>query len=464
MSSIDDVLREVLPRVKPTPEDRRRVERVVELIKTRIEEEAKARGISVKVEIEGSLAKDTWVASDKDIDIFIIFPHGTARELAKELGLELAKAGAGEGWRLGYAEHPYVEASIEGYTVDIVPGVEMKEGERPATAVDRTPLHTRFILSKMNDETRDDVRLLKQFMKGVGVYGAELKVGGFSGYLCELLLLNYGSFEGVLRGASGWRESTVIDYMKYYDRGVAEKIFDSPLVVIDPVDKRRNAAAAVSVQCYSTFIAASKHFLEEPSVEYFFPKIQGGEIDEALRGSKVRGTSLVLIKTGCPKLASDILWGEAQKSLLRCVRLLEDYDFQVLDYKPLSDEKDYVAFLLELEERRVREGRAHRGPKVWYHEEVKKFLGKHLAGRKILAGPFIRKDRWYVELKRKYTDVRDLLYGEMPKLQMSKHIMEEVRKRFQVYVDDEIGEACAEIHGLGEEVFKFVRKRPAWLR
>ena len=31
-------------------------------------------------------------------------------------------------------------------------------------------------------------------MQGIGVYGAEIKVGGFSGYLCELLVMKYGGF------------------------------------------------------------------------------------------------------------------------------------------------------------------------------------------------------------------------------------------------------------------------------
>jgi tRNA nucleotidyltransferase (CCA-adding enzyme) len=35
-------------------------------------------------------------------------------------------------------------------------------------------------------------------MKGTGVYGAEAKVEGFSGYLTELLVINYGSFPKAL--------------------------------------------------------------------------------------------------------------------------------------------------------------------------------------------------------------------------------------------------------------------------
>ncbi|MEM2128062.1 MAG: CCA tRNA nucleotidyltransferase [Candidatus Methanomethylicaceae archaeon] len=464
MRTIQEVLAEVMKRVKPSPEDRERVMRVVDKIKGNIEKEASARGLKLRIEVEGSLAKDTWVATDRDIDLFIIFPHGTSKDFAQQIGLELAKSGVGEGWRLGYAEHPYVEASVDGYTVDIVPSIEIGEGERPVTAVDRTPLHTKFVLKKLDEKMRDDVRLLKQFMKGIGVYGAELKVGGFSGYLCELLVINYGSFEKVLEEASKWKSRTIIDYMKYYKEGEAEQVFNSPLVMIDPVDRRRNAAAAVSLQCYATFIAAAGRFLENPSREYFFPPKEQVEINKPLEKLKERGSSLVVVKTGCPKLPSDVLWGEVQRSLMKAVGLLERYDFVVLDQKAWSDEERHVLFILELEMRRLRKGKVHQGPKVWYQEDVKRFLEKHLKGENVLAGPSIKGDRWYVELKRKYTEAKELLEKEFAKLSLSKDMMEEVKKGFSVYVDEEIEELFIGEPRLLSEVNALVRKRPLWLK
>ncbi|MBC7113499.1 MAG: CCA tRNA nucleotidyltransferase [Candidatus Methanomethyliales bacterium] len=464
MSALKEVLAEVLERVKPKPKDREKVMGVLDSIKRKIEREAMAKGLNVRVEVEGSLAKDTWVSTDRDIDLFIIFPRGTPKDVLKEVGLQIAKSGVGEGWRLGYAEHPYVEATVDGYTVEIVPSVEIEEGERPVTAVDRTPLHTKFVLSKMDERMKDDVRLLKQFMKGIGVYGAELKVGGFSGYLCELLVINYGSFQRVLEEAAKWRGRTVIDYMKYYREGEPEQVFDSPLIIIDPVDRRRNAAAAVSLQCYATFIAAAERFIEGPSIEYFFPTKEEVDASKVLEKIKERGVSLVVVKTGCPILPSDVLWGEIQRSLMKIVGLFERYEFKVLDQKAWSDEEKHVVFIFELESRRLRLGKIRQGPKVWYHEDVKKFLGKHMEGKNVLAGPSIRGERWYVELRRKYTDAKELLEEELPILQMSKDVMEEVKKGFELYVDDEIAELCTKEPRLVEEIHVFLRKRPIWLK
>ncbi|NHV45349.1 MAG: CCA tRNA nucleotidyltransferase [Candidatus Verstraetearchaeota archaeon] len=346
---MEEILKEVLSRIKPKDEERNKVRQIFEEIKNRIEEKAKSLGINVRVELEGSVAKDTWISTDKDIDIFILFPHGTDKNKAKEIGLEIAKYGAGENWKIAYAEHPYIKKKIDEYEVDIVPGIEIKEGERPLTAVDRTPLHTKFIKSKMDEEMKDEVRLLKQFMKGIGVYGAELKVEGFSGYLCELLILYYKNFKNVIKNASNWRQKTIIDYMNYYKDIPCEEIFDAPLIVIDPIDRRRNVAAAVSLQSYSIFVMASKFFLEKPSIEFFFPSKLNVNLNDIINEIKKREISLVMIKMKCPKIPSDILWGEIKKTINKFVKLIENYDFEVIDYKAWSDEENRIIFLIEVE-------------------------------------------------------------------------------------------------------------------
>ncbi|MCQ5374942.1 MAG: nucleotidyltransferase domain-containing protein, partial [Candidatus Methanomethylicia archaeon] len=94
MSAIEEVLAGVREKIKPRPEDRENVMRVVDGIKRNIEREAMARGLKVRVEVEGSLAKDTWIATDRDIDLFIIFPRGTPKDALKDVGLQLAKSGA----------------------------------------------------------------------------------------------------------------------------------------------------------------------------------------------------------------------------------------------------------------------------------------------------------------------------------------------------------------------------------
>ena len=144
------------------------------------------------VRVEGSVAKDTWLSENPDIDIFMRLPTSIPRKSLGDVGLKIAKKAA-EGYEQveRFAEHPYLEIFVEGYRVDIVPCYDAKPGEWQS-ATDRTPYHTDYIKKTLKCKgSRDEVRLLKKFMQGIGVYGAEIKVGGFSGYLCELLILKY---------------------------------------------------------------------------------------------------------------------------------------------------------------------------------------------------------------------------------------------------------------------------------
>src|SRR5438552_17227255 len=107
------------------------------------------------------------------------------------------------------------------------------------SAVDRTPLHVDYVLGHVKQGQQNDVRLLKAWAEGIGVYGAEATVLGFSGYLCELLILKYASFRGVLDSSLSWRPGTVIVL-----EGPPARTSPEPLIVVDAAARIRNAAIA----------------------------------------------------------------------------------------------------------------------------------------------------------------------------------------------------------------------------
>ena len=49
---------------------------------------------------------------------------------------------------------------------------------------------------------------------------------------------------------------------------------EGPLILIDPVDKTRNASAAVGKESFYKFIQSSKKFLKKPSLEYFERRVK----------------------------------------------------------------------------------------------------------------------------------------------------------------------------------------------
>jgi len=450
-------------RLVPTDLDRKAVEKAVDVVRERVTAEAKRAGVKVRVEVEGSVAKDTWIGRDRDVDIFIIFPRGTTKDELKGVGIELAKAGSGENWKLAYAEHPYVEASLEGCTVDIVPSVEAAEGDALTTTVDRTPLHTKYIKGALNSKGKDEVRMLKQFMKGIEVYGAELRIGGFSGYLCELLVVKFGTIEEVVTSAAAWGERAVVDVRGHYKGDLALEAFDSPLVVIDPVDRRRNVAAAVTARSYSSFVSACRRFVKSPSIDFFFHEHKVPTEEELLEAIKESGSAYLAVVTGCPRVPSDILWGEVKRSLSKVSKLLSQNGFPVKDSAAWTDENEKVVLMLELDRSEVGAAMLHDGPRVALAAEEACFLSKYMVSQQVIAGPYIRGDRWYVEVRRKYGTAKGAIEGEVPKIKLSDDIDEQVRKGFIVLLNHEMT-AIAGSQEFRSELWKFLKKRPVWLK
>lgn len=170
---------EILKRIKPTPEEENEILSIADELVERSKSIISEMGIDAEPIIVGSVAKGTFL-KDPDIDIFIRFPPDTPRENLERYGLEIGRKLIPDG-RENYAEHPYIHGTYKGYEVDIVPCYRVEDGSRKMSAVDRTPFHTEYIKSHLKDEQRDEVRLLKRFMKGIGVYGAEAEIEGFSG-------------------------------------------------------------------------------------------------------------------------------------------------------------------------------------------------------------------------------------------------------------------------------------------
>jgi tRNA nucleotidyltransferase (CCA-adding enzyme) len=166
----------VLERLRPTDEDRSHICGLARRLLAAIAKSGKAEGMVV-----GSVARNTWVRGDRDLDVFMLFDPGLSREALETDGLALARSIAGsftERFHEKYAEHPYINATIDDVDVDIVPCYNVDSAERIQSAVDRTPFHTRYITSRINGLV-DDVLLLKQFTKAGGIYGSDQMTEGF---------------------------------------------------------------------------------------------------------------------------------------------------------------------------------------------------------------------------------------------------------------------------------------------
>lgn len=363
----------------------------------RTEESISRTEMDLRTMLVGSVAKGTFVGKP-DIDLFVLFPESVDRRELETVGLRIGNEVLGGEKR--YAEHPYTHGTFKGFEVDLVPCYAVREASRIRSAVDRTPFHTRYVLANLDDQKRRQVLLLKRFMKGVGVYGAEAKVQGFSGYLAELLIIRFGSMLQVLEAASGWAPGMVMDMNTWKRSGG-----DAPLTFWDPVDPKRNVASALSLDRLCLFIHACREYMREPSERFFFPRPRPVMELEAVRKTFAnRGTAPLVIALERPDLVDDNLYPQVQRSLLGVRKLLEANDFHVLDmcYSVDGD----VRFAFELESSELSPARLHHGPPAW-SANADDFVAKWR--RFGIGQPFITEGRWMVYSKREYREPVSLI-------------------------------------------------------
>ena len=471
MQEIDVLTKQVLKKISPKKEDYAKVEALTRELEKKITLACQEQVVPAIVRVEGSVAKDTWLRENPDIDIFMRLPTSIPRKNLGDIGLKIAKKAAGDSEQLErFAEHPYLEIFVEGYRVDIVPCYDAKPGEWQS-ATDRTPYHTDYIKKRLSKDLRGEVRLLKKFMQGIGVYGAEIKVGGFSGYLSELLIMKYRSFTETVRAFAQYNQRVVIDIENYYANRENELylLFPEPLVIVDPVDKGRNVASAVQPQKLYNFVGAARAFLKKPDVAFFDPPKPQVLPVSSLKGQlENRGSSIVFLVIDQLGAVPDVLWGQLYKTKRSLHKLIELNDYKILKDAVWSNEKTLSVFIFELEQQVLPNIKKHLGPPLEREVESENFLAKYADNQSVISGPYIEDGRWIVELPRKTTDAVALLKEKLAdggkNAGAAELIAKSIRKNRTVLVKDEIAAVYKENHDFAEFLTDFLSGKPFWLK
>ena len=415
---------EILARLlRPTKKERDLICGVAEDILGAIRQNGNAEGMVV-----GSVARNTWVKGDRDLDVFMLFDPAIPRENLEREGLALARTIASrftDQFGEKYAEHPYINACVRSVDVDLVPCYKVDRPTSIQSAVDRTPFHTRYIAEKINGLV-DDVLLLKRFAKAGGVYGSDQMTEGFSGYLCELLILHYGSFSELLLGAANWRPHLVIDIEHH-----AAKDFDEPLVVVDPVDPKRNVAASVSLDRMAEFIELARGYSDAPSKIFFDipdpPVISREDLASLL---EERGTSLIAVTFQTPPYIEEIVVPQLKRSMHAVTEHLERNGFVVHHAHYLMG-PDRCIFLFEFLVSDLPKIRRHMGPPLWNRINAEKFREKH--HHQPLPGPYIMDGRYETEVPREWTSAADFLSSPaLLSVSLGRHVRQSLEKDWRV--------------------------------
>jgi len=454
----------VLQLVKPTEEEKLKAHAVADRLRKDINELLKSEGFEAEAELHGSVTHGTWVRGAEDLDLFIVMSSSYSRRDLHRV-LDALKRHLDGDYVEAYAEHPYLRASIEGFNVDLVPCFRLEKGGKIRSSTDRTPLHSEYLAEVLTDGLRDEVRILKRFTETIGVYGAEIRVQGFSGYLCELLVVRYGSFEGLVTAAAGWKRREIINIDSNLDEDELRKRFDDSLILTDPIDESRNVASALSPDSYWTFVAACRGFTENPDIKYF--------VHEQEMSSE---TVLNLLESQCSDYVflvidehraevPDTLWGQLLKSENALRQTLEASGFNVFRSSAWSDETHRHILVFQLESSTIPRVMKHMGPPVSMVRNTESFFETHLGAEETESGPWIEDDRWVVLLRRQHTEAKEMLEERLEdggrSVGVSKNLSVRILQHHRILLNDEIEDYL--VDGFEQHLYRLLIGRPHWV-
>ena len=429
---------DILMDIKPTAEEKKHIDDVSSDIMNFLQKTCDSEGIDAKVTLVGSVAKNTALKGKSDIDIFIAFPLDTDKKYLKETGLDLAHKCCDEFESQAqhhFASHPYVTTDIEGCEVDIVPCYAINDGSELKSAVDRTILHTRYVKAHLDKSQEDEVLLLKRFMAITGTYGSEFKVGGFAGYLCELLIIYYDNFENTLKNAINWKYGHAIDLENY---GTAHN-FKDPLIVIDPTDKNRNVGAALRLNKMAEFIQSARNYIfSDNKKDYFYPLNKNLNKTDILDELHQRNSDLIALRFDIPDIPLDTLHPQLKKTCEALENKLNHEEFNVFKADYWSDEIKNCIILLEMASSKLNNVKVNKGPKVFITRACENFVAKY--GRE---NCYIEDDFLVHTQKREFTNAVDLINhifteNHIGLIKVGKNLKKNIIETYEIIDIDEV--------------------------
>ncbi len=400
----------ILQRIRPSSKEAKELKRIGDEIISKL----KIAG--TKSEVGGSVAKGTWLKGSHDIDIYVKF--GPKRYEGKDISSTLKKTlEKNYDADMIHGSRDYYQIKHGPYTVEIVPILDIKRVSDAKNITDVSPFHVRWV--RKHKDITDEIRLAKAFCKANKIYGAESYIKGFSGYVLEILTVHYGSFNGLMRHAAKWGAKTIIDAENFHrgkDIGKELNIakVQSPLILIDPVQKDRNVAAGLDREKYDKLKSLAKEFLKNPSEDYFVKK----KIEIENLRKMTKGKKLILIEAEPLDGKKDVVGAKLMKFIETIDRHLKLNDFNVID-KGWEWEGGKALHYFILDKKSLSPTMKHYGPHRSSKSRMESFKARW-KGKKIKFDNKIA----YVIVKRDYRDaagfVKDFVKNEFVKDKIKK--------------------------------------------
>lgn len=391
----------VLKRVLPETDLLEKVDPVIDRIKDALDD------VRAEVRLGGSLAKQTFLRNDHDCDLFIRFDKTYVNERLPEMTEDILKR-AGFPYERVHGSRDYFQMHIDGIDYEVVPVYRIESAQEQANVTDCSYLHIVWVNNKAKEivdgvPLHDHIRLAKAFCKAQRVYGAESYIGGVSGHVLDILVLYYGGFDQFVRGVSKWNKQTIIDPEGYYkdEQAIRSSLNAAktlaPLIVVDPIDKDRNAAAAISTEKYEMLIDACKKLAKRKDTGSFTRK----PLSRTQWKRSAKNVIEILLSPLDDK--KDVAGAKMRKVHEHLIRELEQHGFAI-DDQFFVWEQEQGQSLLYIPQHHIDEQYVVSGPPKERKDDVKAFKAKH-------DDIFEKEGRVMAYATRTYTDVIAALHA-----------------------------------------------------
>lgn len=336
-NKIKEVLKQALLEAKPSNEEISIIESHVKNFIEEFSRELKILKIDAEIFIGGSFAKKTLIKKEKyDVDVFVRFDKKYIKENISELTHRiLKKIKLKHPINIIHGSRDYFKIDMESnFCFEIVPVIKVSNPKEAENITDLSYFHVNYANKKIKGKMSEDIILAKSFCHANRIYGAESHIKGFSGYSLELLIIYYKSFEKFIREIAKSKEDRIIiDIEKNYSNkkqimmDMNSSKLESPIILVDPTYKQRNALATLSKDVFEKFRNLCREFLKSPNINFFRMK----EIDfkniEIL--ARKKGHDFILLQISTDKQEGAV----AGSKLLKFYNHIEDSIKKYFDVK-----------------------------------------------------------------------------------------------------------------------------------
>ncbi len=309
---IDSILKEALDKINPSEEELNSIDSFLKKFISGFERKLKENKINAEAFVGGSFAKKTLIKKGQyDIDIFVRFDEKHKKDDISKLTEKALKSFKQKAIRI-HGSRDYFRIDVNPvFFIEIIPVIKVKNPKLAENITDLSYFHVNYIKKKLKTEKIfEEIRLAKAFCHANRCYGAESYINGFSGYALELLVYYYKGFLNFVKAMAKIEGKELIDIEKLYKNkyeiamNMNSAKMTSPIVLIDPTYKERNALAALSDRTFTEFQKACREFLKKPSLKSF--EVKETNLRRIRENAKKSKAEFVLLNAETDKQEGDV--------------------------------------------------------------------------------------------------------------------------------------------------------------